>query len=363
MTRRISSFNKVCLLVLLLAAPALANASVQETRKINKSFAVKAEAAVDITNKYGEIKVETWSKDSVRFEVSVVAMANNKDRARKLMDEVSFDFSNTDYYVTARTLITGQRTALIEEFSELAELIYSGENKVTIDYRVFVPATCRLELENKYGNVYCNDIATDFRLNVQHGSFYGGKLTGTSDITVKFGDGRVHEIKDGRMVLEYADFQLNTADRLNLESKSSTINIRDINELRASSRRDKFRIDKVAVMNGGSSFTDYFVDELGRSINLTTRYGSLNIQRIPGTVGSFSITSSYTDLDLNLDYSAGYNMDVSTKNVNFRYPDGANVDKTVSDDNDRIIYRGSLGNGGKATLRVEAENCDVRIDR
>ena len=226
-----------------------------------------------------------------------------------------------------------------------------------------VPKTVSLEIENRYGNVYCGDVSSELRMNVQHGSFYGGKLTGNSDITVKFGDGRVHEIKDGRMVLEYADFNLNTADRLVLQSKSSTINIRDINELRATSRRDKFQIDNVKVLNGGSAFTDYFVDQLDRSVNMQMRYGTLHVQRIPGTVSSFSINSSYTDLDLNLDYSAGYNVNVNTRNVNFRYPDNAKIDKTVSDNNDRIIYSGSIGSGGSALLRVDAENCDVRIDQ
>ena len=164
------------------------------------------------------------------------------------------------------------------------------------------------------------------------------------------------------MVLEYADFTLNSSERLVLQSKSSVITIREVNELRATSRRDKFRIDNVQVLNGGSAFTDYFVDELQRSVNMEMRYGTMHLQRIPGSVASFSITSEYTDLDLNLDHSASYNLDVNTKNVEFRYPTDANLNKTVSDDNERIIYNGSVGAGGKATLRVKAENCDVRID-
>lgn len=364
MLRTTTSFNKVWgLVALLLMLPALAGATVEETRNITKSFAVLPNAAIDIHNKYGEIKLETWDKDSVRIMIELRAKASNRDRLAKLLDEVSFDFSNTEYYITARTEITGQRTQLLKEFSDIAELIYSGDNKVTIDYRVYVPKSARLEIENRYGNVYCSDVSSEFRLDIQHGSFYGGKLTGHSDISLKFGDGRVHDIKDGRMVLEYADFQLNNADRLVVQSKSSTIDIREINDLRATSRRDKYRIDKVNVMNGGSSFTDYFVDQLDRSINMDMRYGTLNIERIPGSVDSFSIASEYTNLDLNLEYDSGYEVDVSTKNVDFRYPENAKINKSVTDDNERVIYKGSIGSGGGPTLRVRATNCDVRIDR
>ena len=133
MAQTITFFNKVCLLLALtLVVPVITQGSEEETRKITKSYSVKPDAAVDIHNKYGEIKLETWDKDSVRIEVELRAIAGTRDRVCKLIDEISFDFSNTDYYVTARTEITGQRTQLLKEFSDIAELTYSGDNKVTM---------------------------------------------------------------------------------------------------------------------------------------------------------------------------------------------------------------------------------------
>ena len=76
MAQTITFFNKVCLLLALtLVVPVITQGSEEETRKITKSYSVKPDAAVDIHNKYGEIKLETWDKDSVRIEVELRAIA------------------------------------------------------------------------------------------------------------------------------------------------------------------------------------------------------------------------------------------------------------------------------------------------
>ena len=45
--------------------------------KYDKTFAIGEIGNVDISNKYGEVIVNTWYKDSVRIQVSVSANGKN----------------------------------------------------------------------------------------------------------------------------------------------------------------------------------------------------------------------------------------------------------------------------------------------
>ena len=61
----------LAIFLLVVAIPMVAGAQFTETKTINRRFRISPETRVEITNKYGEIKINTWNKDSVIIDIKV----------------------------------------------------------------------------------------------------------------------------------------------------------------------------------------------------------------------------------------------------------------------------------------------------
>jgi hypothetical protein len=71
--------------------PVLLSAQVySEKREKGKSFKLKGDITVQISNKYGNINVIPWEKDSVRIEVSMSAQSKQAAKVVKILSTIDF---------------------------------------------------------------------------------------------------------------------------------------------------------------------------------------------------------------------------------------------------------------------------------
>ena len=101
---------------LILVIPSFVSAQFTETKQVNKRFKLTPETQVEITNKYGKIKINTWEKDSIIFDIKIRVEDKKLSRLEKLVSEVDFDFVNSEHYVTARTQVGENRSSLKKKF-------------------------------------------------------------------------------------------------------------------------------------------------------------------------------------------------------------------------------------------------------
>ena len=107
-------------------------------------------------NKYGDIHLIPWEKDSVVFEIDFSVTSNKQAKVDKIFDYVDFDFKATAYYVIAQTVFEGQNS-FWREMADVASTIFSSGTNTRIDYTVYFPAGNDVRIENKFGNIYTTD--------------------------------------------------------------------------------------------------------------------------------------------------------------------------------------------------------------
>jgi len=141
------------------------------SQQLTKVFPISNAATVDITNKYGMVQVMTWDKDSVKFIIDLHIEARDNQRLEKLKKEIDFDFTSGQYFLIARTMIGDGSSDIIQDIVDIASTYIATANKVTIDYTVFIPDYSPVKIENKYGDVYIDDLNSNQNLTF-HNHWY-----------------------------------------------------------------------------------------------------------------------------------------------------------------------------------------------
>ncbi|MEL7120152.1 MAG: hypothetical protein AAFO07_11945, partial [Bacteroidota bacterium] len=154
------------------------NTDVQTWKDWNRSFkkeiAFVTTGTTFIKNEFGEVAINTWSKDSVKIEAIVQVKAHNQKTGQQVFDNVEVAFSESSKEVKAQTVVRNKKKIGW----------YKRKNwSVKIHYTVYIPQNSNVYVQNKYGNVQVQE------------------LKGQSDINLKFGDIKIEKTGNARISL------------------------------------------------------------------------------------------------------------------------------------------------------------------
>ena len=355
-------------LLILLPVERVYGEAYTHTQKVLKSYKISSESTIFINNKYGKVHISTWNNDSVSFEINLIIKSSNVTKVSRLRSNIKFDFVITKYNVSATTVFGSMYNSLFRDIQNLAESIVSSDNMVTIDYFVKVPVWANLNIENKYGDIFMDDTEGDLTINLSNGGIRANRLLGPSNLTLGSCDADINYIKDGICNVSYADMKIKEINKVDMISKSSTINIDQINYMKLDSRRDKYYIKSITKSFGDTYFSDFDVKFLEDEISYDMKYGNIDIDQVGKNFSLVNLSSEYTDISLTFDRSTTYNFDMTHFNdVIFYYPKEISKlqEKLVDDENKEFLVYGTIGASSvpKNKVNIKAlKKCYVKID-
>lgn len=269
----------------------------ERTEQISKSFEVYPQTSLEIYNKYGNVHLFPGESDSVKIKISIEVKANKPQKVDKLFDFINIEFSSTKYYIVSRTTFRQNQSSFWGEVSDLASTIFSGNNKVRIDYTVYLPAGIELKVENKFGNIYTTNHKGEVSIDLSNGDLKANDFNNLA-LNLNFGNASIHNINKANIKTSYSELEINAINNLQYEGKSSTLNIEEIDEATLNSKRDKIKINNLNTINGTLSFTYLNIKHLAFDLDLNSNYGGISIRDIKNSSKFISILSEYSDLDI-----------------------------------------------------------------
>lgn len=275
---------------------------VRQERDYNQVFVAKANDRVEIVNKYGEVIVRTWESDSVRFDVIVRAEGKNSDVVNKSMERVDVRFRKVGSIISAVTSVSKGRGFFNSVMSEVEGVM--GNNKLKIDYQIWMPKGVLLSVENKFGDVYLSDMGNKVDLNVSHGDIKAGDLSESLHLRHGFGKASFGKIGEAVVSLRGSEIDFEEAKTLNFESGSSEIRVDKVGRAQFNSRNDKIRLLDVGEVLCEGSFTTITIDRLRNSSRLDFSYGDIYLGRIDKDFSNVDITGKSTDINLILNQAS-----------------------------------------------------------
>lgn len=360
---RNNNYSLLLLCSLLLVSIA-SNAQVNDSKRITKTFQVDKSTIVDISNKYGDITIDTWDKDSVWVEINYQVTDKNYERLRKKMEEISFELTQSGHFVVINTLISSSKNMLIDELIKLKETIGVGESQVEIDMKIKLPDNLNLRIKNKYGNIYIDDYIGELTFDLSNGRLKAHDLTGYVNLKISFGDAIINTIDTGNLEIYYSELNLADGRKLRINSKTSDITITEVSQLLVNSSRDDYRIRMISNFETESSWTDFSITEFTNRSDIKMNYGDLTIENIRPSIDNMLIDAKSTKINLFFDKEMDVNFDITT-NKDISLPMEAKIDSTQQiDEKEKIVrYFGRTGNIkiGKPKLTLKTTEANISI--
>lgn len=335
--------------LMVLLIPILALAQFTESKQISKRFKATAETRIEIVNKYGKIKINTWDKDSVVFDIKIRVEDKKLSKLEKLIEDVNIDFTGSQHFIIARTKVGESRSGFEKEIQNFKESVFQSDGKIEIDYTVWMPKSNQLKVENKFGDVYIDDYSGDVEINLSNGNLKSHDFAGKTRLNLSFGDATINKMKSGTLDCNYSEIYIKEADKLQITSKSSEFEITEISEINTDSRRDKFRIYLIDNLTARGSFTNYRITEFKSTLNLKSEYGDLDIEKISPDFKSVYIESKSLDINLGFSEKSEFGFDIThiKSATNFCGKMKVKDEKIIDEKEKKMQLTGSFGSNQK----------------
>lgn len=343
---------------------------------IREEFTIAENGKVSIANRYGKVKVNTTGGNEVVIEVTLKVDKKNQGEAQDFFNKININFDNSRSEVSAVTEIGKQKSS--SWTSWLNPKNWNNNNSYSVNYEVWMPSTCKLDLTNKYGDIAVGDIDNDVRLVLKYGDGILEDIAGDLELDLGYGDVKMGSAKDLAIDIKYGEFKCKTMQDVECESKYSDIHIGKARKVTADTGYDDFFLGEIeTLINDGhyddfeieyvdefeldSRYSDYVIDELGSGGVLDAGYGELIVKKVAGLSKGLEIEGSYTDVSLRM--SIPYNIDLESKYTDVDIPAGVIYDKSYSKmrDGDDEKFKAKSGNSSSNNISVEMKYGSFKI--
>jgi hypothetical protein len=361
-------FRKRALMILSIITLAAWSGSAQtytESKKITRSFPTNPDTRLDVSNKYGRVHLIPWKKDSVKVVVDLYVRSSSSRKLEKTMSNIDFEFTGTKYYIIASTQFGTKYNAFISDLIELSESIIPSQNMVEIDYTVMVPSGMDINVSNKFGDIFIDDLKGNVSVSLSNGDLKINRLEGEASINHHFGKGMINYINNGKLTLSYSDFEIKESQQLTINSKSSEIRIDQVDILKIESRRDKYFVGMINNLFGDSYFSDVSLANMQDEVNFSPGYGDFRIDTVGTGFSYINLNSDYSDIRMIFSRSSSFYLDIEHHpDVVMRIPDDLGDFERTNLDKDRVRLSGMAGRSD-SSKRVEIsapKKCIISIN-
>lgn len=311
-----SSYKLLCLLLVLLVHTAEAQ-TFKRNRVLSRSFAAFKESELQIVNKYGDINMIPWEKDSIKIDIVLSVVSNKEVKADKAMTNIDFDLKATRYYITAKTIIAGQNK-LWSDVNDLTGGLISSGTSTSILYTVYYPNTIRIQVDNKYGDIFLASQKGRSDIRLTHGTLKAHSLGDESSLYLYYGDAVIQSVERMRLTLSYSECMISAANQLNVDSRASTLTLDESLSTDLISRRDHIKIARAGICTGHLILSTCSIGLLNESTDLQTEFGSLELRGLSKSLKSIQLDARSCAISILLNKQNSYK-------TNLRYTESSEV--------------------------------------
>ena len=339
-------FNLI--IVLLFFSTLLANATGTEfSKQYRKGWQKSGVTALQIINKFGEVKVNDVGGDSITIKVLITIDNASESRAKELMNKIHINMQKNGGLVTSETEI---------------EENFRGNNSFSIDYLINAPKDRDLTITNKYGNVIVDELDAKGSFDVSYGSMTAGKMKSPAGnpikIMISYGKATLETVNDANMEIKYSKLYADEINQIVLDSKYSELNLGKTSSLTLNSKYDGINIDEIGKLKSISKYTNYKIELLTGSLDLDTGYGSVKINKVGAKFDKIQITNSYGGISIGLN-ELSYKIQANCDYCDVNYPQDRYKGNKIRESH-RFSLDGNVGTGG-GTISINSRYGGIKL--
>lgn len=337
----------------------------ERTVKTDKSFRVHSNAWVDVIGKYGDIHIDTHDGSRVDVDVSVRVRAKSMSDVDKMLDKIKVSITGNEDRVSVRSGMDDIAQWNSHSNGKI-RIVFKDGTKVNleefaIDYKLSIPTRNSVKLNNKYGNIYMDDLEGDADIELKYGNLETESLNGKTSLVLGYGKARMEDVYWGDFEIKYSELKMEEAQALRLDSRYSNFEVEKADTLLSESRYNGYELGEIGYLIAVERNSEMSVEELSEFGSFEMRYGKLYIEELKRDFETLSFDGQYTDCVVNVEDGGGYELDIATKYGNIRYPSNTKVRRDIRDHSSKRI-EGTVGRASRSRINIRSEYGDVTIN-
>jgi hypothetical protein len=318
------------------------------TKEFHKEYTAGTKS-LEISNRYGDVVIQSWNKDQIVIDVKVTVEMPNRDRAQRLLDLIDVQFAENETEISAKTIID-------DKFNFTG---WGDSRKFSIDYTIKMPVGTDLTLSNKYGNTDIDELHGLMNLDIKYGNLTAGKLTRgntkpLSKLSLAYGKGSIDETGWLDLTERYVgNMDITKSQAILLDSKYSKISLGEASSMVGESKYDNIRIENIKNLVLENGYTEVNIGELTKKLTYSGSYGSFSIDRIPAGFESLDVEAHYMGVKLGIEESASYRIDAKVSYGGLKYNEDHFKNQRRIVENNSHEIAGTVGTEENPASRVK----------
>lgn len=334
----------------------------EDSKVFTKAFKSTSDFELEITNKHGNVSIETWDKDSVFIEATIKVETSNLDRLESMLDNINIDFSPHTDYLAVTTEWNDAGKGIKNDILKIF-----GEQSVNVNYKIKVPGNISVDINNKYGNVEMVNFDGKVKLDVSHGDINVRNLTKLKTIKLKYGKLKAKKISTGDIYARFSKIRIDEVDNIDLDCASSEIEIEQANRVVIKSLSDEIEIENVNTVQINATFSDIEIEKLETSVKGNIKHGNIDIDLVNDSFSEISLNGQNTDIELNFTVNSSFEYFVQLeKGESFIIPSSGNNLKADNSFDNIHQYEGTFAKetfkDNSPKIRIIAKHSFVQFD-
>lgn len=324
-------------------------AQVEKSKTIEKSYDVNRDVEVALTNKYGEIDIETWDQNRLVVVVTITVEKTSEKKAQQYLDQIDIDISESSNSYEFETEIDGS-------------LNMRGGEELSIDYEVKMPKTANLYSKVSYGSLYMDDLSGDAELRIAYGNMKVDELNGNTELKLSYGNGKIEKMSDGELSISYSNIEIKEMQDADVVAQYSNVEIGKSKDVTLSNKYGSFEVDEVYSLDGNLKYGNLDIERLFKSLILSMAYGNgVRVDWISKDFEKIDIEAEHASTVLS--FEKGFSADVEGyfKYADLKFSDDFEF-SYVSKSSSSAEYKGKIGEGsGDSKVRLNSKYGNVKI--
>ncbi len=318
-------------------------------KEYNKEYEVSSLTKLEIQNKFGNVDVNNWDRNTISINVEILAEAGSRERSMRILDGINIDFSVQNNTIKAITNFNSDiNRGVLDNMNQ-------GNKQIEVNYTVNMPSDVPLNLYNKYGNIFINELLSTSNIEIKYGKikinrFMHPDNKPMSSLTMAYSNGTMEECRWLKLDIKYSKLEITKSRALIIMSKYSKIYIDEGSSIVSESKYDTYVIGKLANFVTSSGYSNFKFDEVTKKIIVETAYSDLKANYIPAGFEEIRIENKYGNYRLGFDAEASYRIEGEAKYAKIIFPDNNRVN-TVNENNEMRV-EGIIGNDAQPSSKV-----------
>ena len=329
----------------------------EKSKTIKKQYSVDRNATVNIDNKYGNINITTWNKNSVEITVVITVKGNSLSSVEKKLSGINVDFNASSNLVSAKTKFDNSSSS----WSFWGK---SNNTSYKVNYTVKMPVSNNVKLNNDYGNILINEINGTTNINCDYGKLIIGDLNNSNNnINIDYtSSSTINFMKSGSINADYSKLTVDKTDKVKINSDYSNINIGTVNTVTYNADYGSITVDDVNDIKGNSDYANIRLGTVSKNLNIKADYGSIKIKELAIGFNKAEVTSEYAGITIGTKANNNFNFKMNLQYSKFRYNnDRVEMFKSI-EKSSKKYYEGVYGKGkSNSTLIIKSQYGGVNL--